>query len=66
MPRAGSENRRHARLDLKLLEQPVEMHLDRLLPDPEHGGELLVAVRMRAPDPVKEAFGQRSEGIHVE
>jgi hypothetical protein len=47
VPRAGSENRRHARLDLKLLEQPVEMHLDRLLPDPEHGGELLVAVPAR-------------------
>jgi len=42
-PRSGSQNGRHSRLDLELLEQPVEVHLDRLLLDSEQGRQLLVS-----------------------
>src|ERR1700686_3271592 len=35
---------RHARLDVKFLKEPMEVHLDGLLLDAEHGGELLVTV----------------------
>src|SRR6266566_4129232 len=34
----------HARLDVKLLKEPMEVHLDGLLLDAEHGGKLLIPI----------------------